>query len=89
MRVEEKPRPVRCGNRSGDEMGNSDGILDDERLLLPGQRRVEFVSGPPCTSTARRLASIRGWTSTGTSSGVEPISSNQKRYSSTRSKASR
>src|SRR6187401_445443 len=45
MRVEEKPRPVRCGDRSRHEVSDGDRIVDDERLLLPGQRRVEFRIG--------------------------------------------
>ena len=47
------------------------------------------ASSPPWTTTASRRSAIRGATTTSSWSGDEPISSNQKRNSSTRSNASR
>ncbi len=41
MRVEQQARPVRRRQRSRDEMGNRDGIVDDQRLLLRGESCLE------------------------------------------------
>ena len=42
MRVQHEPGPVGRRNRAGDEVGDGDRVLGDERLLLRGECELEL-----------------------------------------------
>ncbi len=90
VRVENPPRPVRRRRSARNEVGDRDGILLDDGLLLRGERRRRLLAqtrpGRRRRGAARRCS---GRTSTSSSSGVTPTSDHQKRNSSRKSNASR
>ena len=70
-------------------MRERESTFGDEGLLLRNQSRIGLGVGSAMEHDLESPLGDPRLTSTGRSSGIDPTSSNQKRYSSTRSKASR